>query len=100
MASLRFDSAGVEAGGVGRDLLAGPLPADRPIVGEYYYPKQFIGYFPEEERDGPLLAPYLREIRSLRVGGHKLIWGSDYRSVTAPLFLQGSFSISGFPFPR
>jgi branched-chain amino acid transport system permease protein len=30
----------------------------------------------------------------------KLIWGSDYRSLTAPLFLQGSFSISGFPFPR
>jgi len=30
----------------------------------------------------------------------KLIWGSDYRSLTAPLFLQGSFSILGFPFPR
>jgi len=30
----------------------------------------------------------------------KLIWGSDYRSLTAPLFLQGSFSIQGFPFPR
>jgi len=30
----------------------------------------------------------------------KLIWGSDYRSLTAPLFLQGSFSISGLPFPR
>lgn len=30
----------------------------------------------------------------------KLIWGSDYRSLSAPLFLQGSFSILGFPFPR
>ena len=30
----------------------------------------------------------------------KLIWGSDYRSLNAPLFLQGSFSITGFPFPR
>jgi branched-chain amino acid transport system permease protein len=30
----------------------------------------------------------------------KLIWGSDYRSLVAPLFLQGSFSITGFPFPR
>ena len=30
----------------------------------------------------------------------KLVWGSDYRSLVAPVFLQGSFSISGFPFPR
>jgi len=30
----------------------------------------------------------------------KLIWGADYRSLTAPSFLQGFFSISGFPFPR
>lgn len=30
----------------------------------------------------------------------KLIWGSDYRSLIAPSFLQGSFAISGLPFPR
>ena len=30
----------------------------------------------------------------------KLIWGSDYRSLVAPSLLQGSFSISGLPFPR
>jgi branched-subunit amino acid ABC-type transport system permease component len=30
----------------------------------------------------------------------KLIWGADYRSLTAPVFLQGSFSIRGLPFPR
>jgi branched-chain amino acid transport system permease protein len=30
----------------------------------------------------------------------KLIWGSDYRSFTAPDFLQGSFSILGMPFPK
>lgn len=30
----------------------------------------------------------------------KLIWGSDYRSLTAPDFLQGSFSILGMPFPK
>lgn len=30
----------------------------------------------------------------------KLIWGSDYRSLTAPALLQGSFSIFGLPYPR
>ncbi|MEI8183728.1 MAG: branched-chain amino acid ABC transporter permease, partial [Desulfomonile sp.] len=30
----------------------------------------------------------------------KLIWGSDYRSFSAPEILQGSFSILGLPFPR
>lgn len=30
----------------------------------------------------------------------KLVWGSDYRSLSAPLFLQGSFSIFDLPFPR
>jgi branched-chain amino acid transport system permease protein len=30
----------------------------------------------------------------------KLIWGSDYRSLNAPAFLQGSFSVGELPFPR
>lgn len=30
----------------------------------------------------------------------KLVWGSDYRSLNAPDFLQGYFSIFGLPFPR
>ncbi len=30
----------------------------------------------------------------------KLIWGSDYRSLTAPPLLQGSFDLAGLPFPR
>ena len=30
----------------------------------------------------------------------KLVWGSDYRSLVAPVFLQGSFSIGSLPFPR
>jgi len=30
----------------------------------------------------------------------KLVWGSDYRSLNAPAFLQGFFTISGLPFPR
>ena len=72
-------AVGLPGAGVGQDLLAGELPDDRPVLGEYYYPKQFIRYFPEDERDGPILAPYLRLIRSLRVGPHKLIWGSDGR---------------------
>jgi len=30
----------------------------------------------------------------------KLVWGSDYRSLSAPVLLQGSFSIFDLPFPR
>jgi branched-chain amino acid transport system permease protein len=30
----------------------------------------------------------------------KFLWGSDYRSFSAPEILQGSFSIFGLPFPR
>jgi len=30
----------------------------------------------------------------------KLVWGSDYRSLSPPVLLQGSFSIFGSPFPR
>ncbi|MBI5568795.1 MAG: branched-chain amino acid ABC transporter permease [Desulfomonile tiedjei] len=30
----------------------------------------------------------------------KLAWGSDYRSLSAPSMLQGSFSVLGMPFPR
>jgi branched-subunit amino acid ABC-type transport system permease component len=29
----------------------------------------------------------------------KMIWGADYRSITAPAFLQGSVSVFGSPFP-
>ncbi len=30
----------------------------------------------------------------------KLVWGSDYRSLSAPVILRGSFSVFGLPFPR
>ncbi len=30
----------------------------------------------------------------------KLVWGSDFRSLSPPGILQGAFSIFGFPFPR
>jgi branched-subunit amino acid ABC-type transport system permease component len=30
----------------------------------------------------------------------KLVWGSDYRSLSPPIIFQGSFSVFGLPFPR
>ena len=30
----------------------------------------------------------------------KMIWGSDFRSLTPPVFLQGAFAVFGLPFPR
>ncbi len=72
-------ATGLRERGVGRDLADGPLPSDRPVVGEYYYPAQIIEYFPEESHSRPPLSAFLRRIRSLRVGPHKLIWGSDGR---------------------
>ena len=30
----------------------------------------------------------------------KIVWGADYRSITAPAVLQGSISIFGSPFPK
>ena len=30
----------------------------------------------------------------------KLVWGSEFRSISAPPALQGSMSLVGFPFPR
>jgi len=75
-------AAGVASGDArtaGADLLEAPLPEERPVLAEYYYPAQFLAYFPEEARQGSVLAPFRRRIRSLRVGPHKLIWGSDGR---------------------
>ena len=64
---------------VGADLLGTPLPDERPVLAEYYYPAQFLSYFPEEAREGPAMAPFRRRIRSLRIGPHKFVWGSDGR---------------------
>jgi arylsulfatase A-like enzyme len=64
----------------GQNLL-GELPSDRAVLCEYYYPRQTIDrYRRVEDRNSPKLAPYRRRIRSLTVGGAKLIWGSDGRS--------------------
>jgi len=75
--------AGVEAGDpriVGSDLLAGPLPEDRPLVAEYYYPKTFLGRFPANEKAAAATAPFRRRIRAIRIGADKLVWGSDGRN--------------------
>lgn len=63
----------------GEDLLAEPLASDRPIVGEYYYPRQFLSRFSPAEQEREVLAPYRRRIRSIHMGDDKLIWGSDGR---------------------
>jgi len=64
---------------LGRDLLEGPGPPDRPVLAEYYYPKQVLDFFPDDPAVAEVLAPYLRRTRSLQVGSDKLIWGSDGR---------------------
>jgi hypothetical protein len=64
----------------GVDLMADPAPADRPIIGEYYYPKTFLGRFPKTQAAEEMLAPFKRRIRSIQIGPDKLIWASDGRS--------------------
>jgi len=61
---------------VGRDLLAGPLPEQRPLVAEYYRPDMFLRRFPDTPRAQAAVAPYRRRLRSIRVGDDKLVWGS------------------------
>lgn len=64
----------------GSDLLARSTPQGRPVVAEYAYPAQFLPYFPEEAlRSNARLGSFKREIRSLQIGGEKLIWSSDGR---------------------
>jgi arylsulfatase A-like enzyme len=64
---------------LGHDLLAGPVPAGRAVLAEYYYPNQVLDFFPKDAGVEEALAPYLRRIRALQVGDHKLVWGSDGR---------------------
>jgi arylsulfatase A-like enzyme len=64
---------------LGHDLFAGPVPAERPVLAEYYHPNQVLEFFPKDARVEEALAPYLRRVRSLQVGDHKLVWGSDGR---------------------
>jgi len=64
---------------VGRNLFDRTLRKDRPILAEYYYPKQALGAFPEHQQSTPVLDRFRRRLRSVQVGTYKLIWGSDER---------------------
>jgi arylsulfatase A-like enzyme len=64
---------------LGHDLRAGPVPPDRAVLAEYYYPKQVLEFFPPIADTEEAIAPFLRRIRSLQVGTDKFIWGSDGR---------------------
>lgn len=61
----------------GVDLLAGVMPDDRAILAEYYYPDQALAAFPIDQRSNPALDRFRRRLRSIQIGPHKLIWGSD-----------------------
>ena len=62
----------------GYSLLGTAVPEDREIFTEYYYPTQVLScYGREEHRHSPLLARYLRRIRSLTSGDMKFVWSSD-----------------------
>jgi arylsulfatase A-like enzyme len=68
--------------GAGRDIL-GDLEgaAEAPVFAEYYYPLQALGLFPpgtSELRPTPL-DPYLRRLRSVQLGGLRLIASSNGR---------------------
>ncbi len=49
----------------------------RKIFAEYYYPKQVINCFPEEEQENIRLERFKRRIKAVIDGRFKFIWGSD-----------------------
>ena len=60
----------------GLSLLTVEIPPDRPIFTEYEWPTQVLSCFDEADREDPALAPFKRALRSIIVGGTKLIWAS------------------------
>jgi arylsulfatase A-like enzyme len=58
------------------DLL-GEIPAGRPLLAEYYWPRQVLESFPKSSHDGEKLRPFLRQLRAVRIGDDKLVWASD-----------------------
>ena len=59
----------------GPGLLESPPPAARPIVMEYYYPRQTIEVYKDPaKRASPKLDPYRRRLRAIIQDGFKYIW--------------------------
>lgn len=72
---------GVPAGepGDGRDLFVdGAAFSRRPAVAEYYYPRQVLSLFDEEELTGnqDRFAPFRRRLRAVQDGEAKFVWSS------------------------
>jgi len=61
----------------GSDLLEQNLQEGKIGFYEYYYPKQVIGYFKEQDRENKRLKKYKRQLRAVRMNDLKLIWGND-----------------------
>jgi arylsulfatase A-like enzyme len=61
------------------DLLHEEVPASRPILAEYYYPEQVLHFLHDRAAEAEAMQPYLRRVRALVDGDHKLVWGSDGR---------------------
>ncbi len=75
-----LEAAGLRPGDdtvVGRNLFSGSPLQSKPLISEYYYPKEFLSHFPPDPRLEGLLAPYLRRLRAVRAGPYKLIWSSN-----------------------
>lgn len=61
----------------GHNLLDAPMPADRAVFAEYYYPQQALSVFPADQQSSPALDRFRRRLRSIQVGAQKLIWSSN-----------------------
>lgn len=63
----------------GRDLFAeGAESQSVPAMAEYYYPRQVLSVFDEDELRVNVehFIPYMRRLRAMQDGRHKLIWAS------------------------
>jgi arylsulfatase A-like enzyme len=66
----------------GRDLFApGAETIAHSSMAEYYYPRQVLSVFDtaELEQHAESFTPFMRRLRTLQDGRHKLVWSSDGR---------------------